>query len=277
MGNPLQVREIQARSILNKSGISDFTVNCYLGCQHGCRYCYARFMTRFNPHREAWGDFVDVKVNAPAILERQVKRAPKGRVFISSVCDPYQPLELRYGLTRACLQILLAHGYPITFLTKSALASRDLDLMASSPDLELGVTVTTADEGLSRLIEPGASPTEERLALLEQAKAKGIQIYAFLGPFLPGLSDTDENLSHLIERIARIGVAYCYADILNPRPQVWSSLKGLLENNFPEQVASTGRILYNRRARDLYQEAIREQILRSAQRAGLRGEIHFCF
>jgi DNA repair photolyase len=271
------IREIQAKSVLNRSGISDYAVNCYLGCQHGCSYCYARFMKRFSPHQEAWGDFVDVKVNAPSILERQVRSAPKGRVFISSVCDAYQPAEFRYGLTRACLEILLRHRYPITILTKSALAVRDLDLMALGRDVELGITVTTPDEALRRLVEPRASATQDRLALLEEAKSRGIKVYVFLGPFLPGLSDSEEDLSALIRQIARIGVDYCYVDILNPRPQVWSSLRPLLQKNFSGQVAMTGRILYNVRARYLYQNAIRERVLTITKRWDLRGEIRFCF
>ncbi len=271
------VREIEARSVLNRSGISDYAVNCYLGCQHKCRYCYAVFMARFRPHAEAWGDFVDVKVNAAAILERQVKRMPLGRVFISSVCDPWQPVELKYGLTRACLEILLRHRYPVTLLTKSALAARDLDLIASSPDVELGVTLTTVDEPLRRLIEPGTSPAEARLALLERAKSKGIKIYAFLGPFLPGLSDTDENLSRIMQRIASIGVDYFYADILNPRPKVWSSLKPLLEASFPDRVAPTRLMLYNTKERMLYQRVIRDRIQGLARRWRFRGEIRFCF
>jgi DNA repair photolyase len=271
------VREIEAKSLLNKSGISDYAVNCYLGCQHRCRYCYAAFMTRFRPHPEPWGDFVDVKINAAAILQRQVKRMPLGRVFISSVCDPWQPLESRYGLTRACLEILLRFGYPVTLLTKSASAKRDLDLMTSSRELELGVTVTTLHEPLRRLIEPGASPTDDRLALLERGKSKGIRIYAFLGPFLPGLSDTDESLSALMERIAGIGVDYCYADILNPRPKVWASLRPLLEEKFSDRVAPTRRILYNNNERIVYRRIMRDRIQRLAKECGLQSEVRFCF
>ena len=277
MGDLPIVREIEAKSLLNRSGISDYAVNCYLGCQHKCCYCYAAFMTRFRPHPEPWGDFVDVKINAPATLERQVKRMPLGRVFISSVCDPWQPLESRYGLTRSCLEILLRCDYPVTLLTKSALAKRDLDLMTSSRELELGVTLTTLHEPLRRLIEPGASSAEDRLTLLEEGKSKGIKIYAFLGPFLPGLSDTEENLSALMGRIANIGVEYCYVDILNPRPKVWSSLRALLLENFPDGVAPTRRMLYNKKERTMYQRIMKDHILRLASRWGLQEKILFCF
>ena len=95
------IREIHARSILSRSKVFDYVVNPYTGCQHGCTYCYARFMKRFTGHSEPWGQFVDVKVNAPELLETQVNRRPMGRVWVSGVCDPYQPLEKKYGLTRS--------------------------------------------------------------------------------------------------------------------------------------------------------------------------------
>ena len=87
------VKEIAAKTILSKSAIQDYALNAYVGCQHDCRYCYARFMKRFTGHAEPWGTFVDVKVNAPELLAREILRKKKGRVWVSGVCDAYQPLE----------------------------------------------------------------------------------------------------------------------------------------------------------------------------------------
>jgi DNA repair photolyase len=90
----VKVQEVRAKSVLNKSKIFDFCLNPYIGCELNCAYCYARlFMKRYSGHREAWGKFVDVKVNAPEILKRQLDKARRGIVWVSSVCDPYQPLE----------------------------------------------------------------------------------------------------------------------------------------------------------------------------------------
>ena len=89
----MKIKEITAKSILSKSQVSDYAVNPYVGCQHACVYCYAKFMKRFTGHREAWGEFVDVKINAPELLAREVAKKKVGRVWISGVCDPYQPLE----------------------------------------------------------------------------------------------------------------------------------------------------------------------------------------
>jgi len=107
------VREIYARSILSKSRVFDYVINPYIGCQHGCTYCYARFMKRFTGHKEPWGEFVDVKINAPGLLHQEIYKKPPGRVWISGVCDPYQPLEATYELTKKCLEILVQHDWPI--------------------------------------------------------------------------------------------------------------------------------------------------------------------
>jgi len=126
------VREIDCKSILTRSGIPvvDYAVNPYVGCQHGCAYCYAGFMKRFTGHREQWGQFVDVRVNAPQGLARQLKRAKPGTVSLGTVTDVYQPLERKYCLARGCLQALTPYdSFPTTVLTKSALVLHDLDVL----------------------------------------------------------------------------------------------------------------------------------------------------
>ena len=181
------IREIRAKSVLNKSKIYDYCVNPYTGCQVNCRYCYARlFMRRYSGHREPWGAFVDVKVNAPEVLRRQVVRAKKGTVWLSSVCDPYQPLEEKYRLTRQCLEILAEAGFPVNLQTKMVLILRDLDIIERFEEIEVGMTLTTDDERIARMFEPGASPVGERIAALEKIHSRGVRTFAFVGPLLPG-------------------------------------------------------------------------------------------
>ena len=81
------VKEVPAKSILSVSKVYDYVVNPYIGCQHGCSYCYARFMKRVTGHREPWGEFVDVKINAPQLLEVEINKKKAGRVWVSGVCD----------------------------------------------------------------------------------------------------------------------------------------------------------------------------------------------
>jgi len=183
----LAVKETIAKSVLNKSKIFDYCVNPYTGCQIGCPYCYARlFMRRYSGHSEEWGEFVDIKVNAPQILRKQLERAKKGRVWVSSVCDAYQPLEKKYRLTRQCLEELLNRQFPLNVQTKSALVVRDLDLFTQFKEIEVGFTITTDDEATARLFEPRASSVRDRIEALEVIHSKGIRTFVFIGPILPG-------------------------------------------------------------------------------------------
>ena len=183
----LIIREIKAKSILTKSGIPgvDYCVNPYVGCSHGCRYCYATFMKKYTGHTEPWGGFVDVKTNAPEILQKQLKKARKGRVLISSVTDAYQPIESKYKLTRQCLEILLQSQFPVDILTKSPLVLRDIDLIKKFKDIEVGITITTNDEKMQKIFEPNAPSIMARIRTLKALHDKGINTYAFIGPVLP--------------------------------------------------------------------------------------------
>jgi DNA repair photolyase len=183
----LAIKEIEAKSILNKSQIFDYCINPYTGCQINCRYCYARlFMKRYSGHKEPWGAFVDVKINAPEVLRKQLQRAKRGTVWISSVCDPYQALEAKYELTRSCLKELLQKQFPVNIQTKSKLVLRDLDLLKDFKEIEVGFTITTNDEKIAKLFEPGAASVAERLKALKKIHSSGIRTFAFIGPLLPG-------------------------------------------------------------------------------------------
>jgi len=183
----LVVREVQAKSILSRSGIEgiSYTINPYTGCAHACRYCYATFMKRYTGHTEPWGQFVDVKVNAPSLLLRQLQRAPRGTVIMSSVTDPYQPIEATWRLTRSCLTLLSDHEFPVQILTKSPLVLRDIDLFKTFTDIEVGVTITTESDRVRRVFEPNAPTIAERLHALKTLHEHGVSTYAFVGPLLP--------------------------------------------------------------------------------------------
>ena len=199
----MNIREIEAKSILNKSKIFDYCINPYTGCQVNCRYCYARlFMRRYSGHKEPWGEFVDAKINAPEVLKKQLERAKKGTVWVSSVCDPYQPLEAEYGLTRRCLEELTKSRFPVNIQTKSTLVLRDLDLFRKIEQIEVGFTITTNDEAIAKLFEPGAAPVNERLKALERIHSSGIKTYAFIGPLLPG--NPEKLVADLCGRVNKV-------------------------------------------------------------------------
>jgi DNA repair photolyase len=210
--NRMVIREIEARTILSKSQIFEYTLNAYGGCQHSCLYCYAKFMKRFTGHREPWGSYVDVKINAPELLAREVKKKRKGGVWISGVCDAYQPLEKKYGLTRRCLEILVEYGWPITIQTKSPLVLRDLDILKRSPDCEVGFTITTADEKIRKIFEPSAPPVQSRADALAELHAAGIRTYVMVAPLLPGAAGISDLLKGSVDHALIDRYNYHYAD-----------------------------------------------------------------
>ncbi len=181
------VREIFSKTILTKTAISgfDYCINPYIGCGHGCLYCYARFIKRFTGHHEPWGYFVDIKINAPNLLSKQIKRTRPGIVTLSTVTDPYQPLEKKYMLTRRCLEILLNYQFSVNILTRSSLCLRDIDLFKEFKEIEVGLTITTHDDSIRKIFEPRSPPVQSRVEALKRLKIENIKTYAFIGPILP--------------------------------------------------------------------------------------------
>ena len=227
----------RCRTILSPSRIGgvDYAVNPYIGCEHGCVYCYARFMSRLGHKGEEWGSFVDVKVNAPQRLRAEARGRKPGRVLLSSVTDPYQPLERRFKLTRSILRILLEYGYPIVVQTKSTLVLRDIDLLTRFEECEVGFTITTIDERVRRVFEPRSSPVPQRIKALGELHDVGLSTYAFIGPLLPHLSERGlpELLDALSDRVDLI-----IFDRLNIRYGNLQPILRALRVNYPKLVDS---------------------------------------
>ena len=225
----MKAREILSKTILTQTGISgfDYCLNPYVGCGHGCRYCYASFMKRFTGHLEPWGEFVDVKVNAPQLLTEQLKRAKPGIVALSTVTDPYQPVEKTYQITRRCLEALLKYQFPINLLTRSLLCLRDIDLFKEFENIEVGFSITTHDEAVRKVFEPHSPSVHSRVDALRKLRQEKIGTYAFVGPMLP----------------------------LDPRPLV-AMLDGLIDEAFIDKMNYSNKVksLYRRMKLDKYLE-----------------------
>lgn len=259
------ITEVECRSILTRSGIPgiDYALNPYVGCEHACVYCYADFMRRFTNHREPWGAFVDVKVNAPEVLRRQLRRLPRGLISFGTVTDPYQPAEASYKITRSCLEELIGHEFAVSILTKSALILRDLDLLRRLTDIEVGFTVTVLDERVQRAFEPYSSPSRARLEALKQLAGAGIKTWLFFGPVLPYFSDSWEHIDELFASAAETGVDYLLIDRLNLYPQVWGRVRRLLRQSFPEAIPAYENY---RRNKALWCEELKAKAAEAARR-----------
>ncbi|HAF17991.1 MAG: SPL family radical SAM protein [Thermacetogeniaceae bacterium] len=231
------ITEKECRTALNRCGIPgiDYCLNPYTGCSHGCLYCYASFMKKFCNISGEWGSFIQVKVNFAERLQASLKRRKQGCVTLSSVTDPYQPVERRYRLTRSCLELLTGTDLSVNILTKSDLVLRDLDLLKKLPQVKVGLTITTTDPYVAKLLEPSAPSPERRLQALAQLAAAGIRTWVFIAPVVPGLADTRENLSSILKKAAAAGVREIDYDPLNFYPAAVSNMREVFKKHWPRQ------------------------------------------
>jgi DNA repair photolyase len=231
-------------------------------------------MSRYTGHQsEEWGSFVDVKINAPRVLQQQLRRrkkTTKDPVLFSSVTDAYQPLERRYELTRNCIELLTRNGFPISILTKSDLVLRDIDLLGQSSENEVGMTIITLDEKTRRVFESGAMPSQQRLQTLQELSNQGFRTYGFVGPIIPELSTL--YLEELIRALADCGVAYTLFDRLNIKYGNRPVIEYALQKHFGKEAKT---ILDALRPGSQYYDRVRSQIMEYSIQYGLEADIIF--
>jgi DNA repair photolyase len=206
------VKEKLSKTILSKSQVYDYVINPYVGCQHACTYCYASFMKRFTGHKEPWGEFVDVKINAAELLQKEILKKKKATVWVSGVCDPYQPLEGKYQLTRRCLEILAQNGWPVVVQTRSPLVLRDLDILKGARDFEVGMSITTANDDIRKMFEPHAPSIDSRLKALGEIHKAGIRTFCMIAPMLPDVEGLPDLLAGNVDYILVDRMNYNHAD-----------------------------------------------------------------
>lgn len=184
------IKEINVNDYLTKSNLpaSDYVINPYVGCPHGCRYCYASFMKRFTGHTEDWGTFVDVKKCDKKI---NLKKISKKNVFLSSVTDCYNPLEEKYKITRNILEQLVDSDCYLSISTKSKLILRDIDLLKQIKSLSVSISINTINEYFRKDMD-NASTIKERLDTLKRLHDNGIHTVLFMSPIFPYITEWKE-------------------------------------------------------------------------------------
>jgi DNA repair photolyase len=230
----MEIKEIESKSILTPSKLpdTDYVINPYTGCAFGCTYCYASFMSRYiGKDINDWGDYVYIKINAPELLKKDLKSLKNNgkdkTIFFSSVTDPYQGMEAKYQLTRKCLQVLLDFGFEgnVSILTKSHMVLRDIDLFKQFKNIEVGLTITSFDDSISRYFEKKAPNVSQRLEALKELNASGIKTYAFVGPLLPHYVSQPDVLDELFNEISKTGTKELYVEHINLSTYILERLK----------------------------------------------------
>jgi DNA repair photolyase len=212
MAERKNIIEIEAKHALGKSGMAElnYAFNPYLGCFHGCRYCYAIDMSPKDA-AGSWGNVVYARTNIIEILEREARIYRRGIVGISTITDPYQSIEMKYRIVNRAIDILCRNGFYVTLQTKSPLVLKDIKLLEKyKKRLDVGITVTTMERKISRILEPYAPDPGKRLNALKTLSKTGINTWVYLGPIVKGLNDGIDGIEHIIEFCSENGIRIIY-------------------------------------------------------------------
>ncbi|MDW3626609.1 MAG: radical SAM protein [Nitrososphaeraceae archaeon] len=208
-------------------GKEGLTINPYNGCHHRCGYCYATY-----EWSSEFYDHIYAKINATDLLSQQIQSC-KGNiihpVMIASATDAYQPAELKYSLTRKCVEVLQEFEIPYYIFTKSSLIERDLELHTRySHNCFVVWSITTNNENIKRIVEPGTPPSKSVYKVIEKFCKSGIKCVVNIDPILPLITDSKEDIENIIDSANDIGVKYVSGAILRLRYDIWERMKYIL-------------------------------------------------
>jgi DNA repair photolyase len=280
LGMRVDYREEPCKVALNRvKGMPfDWSLNPYMGCVHRCTFCYVRaFEQRAErPSDERYGRSIRVKTNVADVLRRELAR-PSWRdegVVIGAATDPYQPAEGRYGLTRACLEVLRNASTPFSIITRGPLIVRDVELLAEASHrapVSVTFSVPTVDDDVWRTTEPGTAPPRQRLRALKTLVEAGVRASVGMAPLLPGLSDHPSQIARVVEAAREAGACGVWANLLYLRPGTREHFLACLERDWPELVPEYER-LYTGRAYLPQSEVqpARDEVRRLAREHGIR-------
>ena len=187
MDKDVVIKRIQVKDVMTKSNspIGGYCVNPYVGCTHGCKYCYASFMKRFTGHTEEWGSFIDVKEWEPI---KNLDKYKGEHIIIGTVTDGYLPQEAEYKNTRKLLEQLVGVDAELLICTKSDLVTRDLDLLKKFDKVTVSWSINTLDEDFRNDMDDSVS-IERKLKAMKEVYDAGIRTVCFISPVFPGITD----------------------------------------------------------------------------------------
>jgi DNA repair photolyase len=263
------IKEIQAKSALHyheQKFATNWDLNVYRGCGHGCIYCFARYSHRYLDDPDFFSD-IYVKTNIVENLDREFSRRnwTKEPVNIGGVADAYQPAEEKYCLMPEVLKVFIRHRNPLVIVTKSVLPLRDIALitdLAKLVQVDVVVSVSTVDEKIRLVIEPGSAPTADRLNMLSSFREAGCRTGVLLMPIIPLLTDSEENLREIYS-LARINkVNMVMPGTLHLRGSTREPFMRIIRERFPEQYRKISQLYSGHNADDSYKNILRPRIRR---------------
>jgi DNA repair photolyase len=244
---PLTSRTILSKVTSNRGLPFSHGINPYRGCEFACRYCYARYTHEFMEMTPA--DFehkIYFKQNAAWLLEQELRRLKPGtQIAIGSATDPYQPLERKLKITRSLLEVFARHsGFRVGIISKSALISRDIDLLkevARNNRLTVHITVTTMNAKLARQLEPRAPRPDLRIRTVAEIREAGVRAGVMCSPLMPGITDSASSIRAVARAASAAGASFLAAGALFLKPCSLPTFLSFVREHFPEQLEAYKR------------------------------------
>ncbi len=252
-------KKITYQSIVCKSALNHidskflpyhWDLNIYRGCAHQCVYCFAQYSHRYLENSDFFHHLY-VKTNIVEQLEKKLKSKSWKQEIINlgGVTDSYQPIEEEYQFMRSILKLLIKYQTPAVISTKSSLILRDLDLLkelSKVAGVQIAFTITSLDESLAKIIEPGASPVKKRIQAIAALKREGLTVGVHLMPIIPYLTSSEKNLRGIFELAKRLKLDYIIASPLNLRGKTRNFFYQFLEERFVDRASLLKELFENR-------------------------------
>jgi len=253
----MQIRETSCKTALSPSKLPglDYSLNPYIGCAHQCQYCYVPTVLHLS--KKQWQSTVTLKRNIPLVLSKELRSKKPGIIGISTVTDPYQPIEKTVQLTRHCLVQLLKKDFPVNVQTKSSLVVRDKDLLSEFSQAELLVSIATLNDRHRKLLEPTASSIKERLKIFEEFKNTSIKKTVFFGPYYPM---SKQELFQMVMTFSDLEVSTILIDRFHMKKGTHASLMNATKNTPSFQSKLHFQLTYQDEQYDLMKSWLLEAI-----------------
>jgi DNA repair photolyase len=262
----MKIKLIQTQKVLSPTQISlaNYAINPYRGCEFSCLYCYSRA----NKNIKRGGPLcsLSVKINAPEILEKELRYRKPERVLLGSTTECFQCQELKFAITCRILEILNARGIPYTILTKSHLITNYLSLISQNPANKIYFTYNFSSEAIRKLLEPNSSPLSLRREAINAIAKNNIQLRVHIGPFIPYLSAIEEIVPVFARRVKEIGIELYHRKMGNFQEM----LRIIDEDTHSPQAKDIAKIYQDRKCYNSYAAKLRKEIKKISKESPLK-------
>lgn len=259
-----ETKEMQCKTALHYHNSKwlpyKYDINVYRGCSHRCIYCYARYSHDYIDGGSFFGD-IYAKTNIADVLRRELRAFKPEPVNLGGVCDSYQHAERDYKLMPEVLKLLKKHNVPIVLSTKSTLVLRDIDILKKM-DARVAFTVTTMDETIAGLIEPGAPSPKERIDAVRQLNDAGIRTGVHLMPILPYLTSEKKSMEAVYRAASDAGAGYVLSGAVNLKGTTRKGFFESIRQSFPYEYGKINRLYEDRQEYKHYKDRLRHNIIR---------------